>query len=371
MPGHAWPGPETIKRKVMKTCNKQLFLAAESGGTKTEWFLVSSDGSLNARFRNKGVAAVQENTIPVEKYFREAAQEIFRNQNSKNVRSGYFSLGGPNVEEIKKAAQEILPFEVAVDREANGNLFMFCAPYFGYDAVVLAGTGTTAIGNVDGKTRFSGGWGPLWDDEGSAYLIGKEGISEALKSFDYRRESTALTEMLQEFYPQGDRDSFAFRAELKKKLSVLSREEIAALSQKVFEAWRSGDKIAGKIIQDAAEDLAGLARSTLHGRKNEKGNLKVLGTGGLFKSGNDFRQLCASALRNRDSGIEFIFDDTFSHGMAACLMALKQGNIEINHDIISRLKKSFSGDKKENERENRKFEEHAYCVLSGITGKSA
>src|SRR5487761_2632442 len=67
--------------------------------------------------------------------------------------------------------------------------------------VAIAGTGATALGmSARGEFWRTDGWDYLLGDAGSGYRIGLEGIHEAMKMLDGRREPTILLRQLAECY---------------------------------------------------------------------------------------------------------------------------------------------------------------------------
>src|SRR6266566_4624792 len=66
---------------------------------------------------------------------------------------------------------------------------------FGPGVVVIAGTGSVAVGrNAAGEEARAGGWGPIVGDEGSGYAIARGGLAGVLCQFDGRGPATTMTE---------------------------------------------------------------------------------------------------------------------------------------------------------------------------------
>src|SRR5437763_608728 len=58
---------------------------------------------------------------------------------------------------------------------------------FGPGVVVIAGTGSVAVGrNAGGEEARAGGWGPIVGDEGSGYAIARAGLAAVLRAYDGR-----------------------------------------------------------------------------------------------------------------------------------------------------------------------------------------
>ncbi len=117
--------------------------------------------------------------------------------------------------------------------------------------IVISGTGSIVYGiDRNGKEARAGGWGYLLGDEGSGYDIAIKGLQAVVRAADNREEPTRLTDMILnqlELNQPSDLVRWIYAAE---------RDEIAQLSQIVFEATKIGDLRAEKIINDAFSELA-------------------------------------------------------------------------------------------------------------------
>lgn len=148
--------------------------------------------------------------------------------------------------------------------------------------IVMAGTGSIAYGVDDNGHRVrAGGFGPLLGDEGSGYWIGLRGLRAALRAFDGRDEATVLTARLAESLGLSGAEGFA---QYPYEPARLKPASVAALAPAVFRAAREGDPIAAGILDEAAAELALLARTVA---KRLEGGVQLLLTygGGLFRAG--------------------------------------------------------------------------------------
>ena len=64
--------------------------------------------------------------------------------------------------------------------------------------MLIAGTGSIAYGEFDGRTARAGGWGELFSDEGSAYWIAREGLKLFSRMSDGRSARGALYDILRQ-----------------------------------------------------------------------------------------------------------------------------------------------------------------------------
>ena len=141
--------------------------------------------------------------------------------------------------------------------------------------VLISGTGSIAYG-IDSKgnrTRV-GGWGHIFDDEGSGYWIGKEALRHAFFAYDKRGEKTVLEDYLVKHFGVND------LIECMDKIygdNAVSKAEIAELAFYVKEGAQCGDRVCQQILINAAKGLFLLADTALKNIDKEKPNVTVSG----------------------------------------------------------------------------------------------
>jgi N-acetylglucosamine kinase-like BadF-type ATPase len=146
--------------------------------------------------------------------------------------------------------------------------------------IVIAGTGSIAFGrNSEGRMARAGGWGYVFGDEGGGFDIARRALRAALQYEEGWGSETSLRDLL--IGPVG----VATANELLHRFYAdLRREQIATLAQTVDQAAAQGDRVAKKILSDAAAQLAwyveGLYRNLF--RKGEA--VPVAYIGGVFRS---------------------------------------------------------------------------------------
>lgn len=119
--------------------------------------------------------------------------------------------------------------------------------------VALAGTGSSVLGiAADGAAMKTGGWGPVYGNQGSAWQLAQLGLTAAAEAFDGSGPPTALVARLADalgvsdfratagcIYPHGG-----------------SQQHVAALAPIVSAAAEEGDEVALAICRRAGADLA-------------------------------------------------------------------------------------------------------------------
>ena len=139
---------------------------------------------------------------------------------------------------------------------SDGALVLAAGTPEGWGVAVIAGTGSIAVGaDPAGQTARAGGWGPLFGDEGSAYLVVLAALRRIARRADGREVSpvggdplthrflTALgvddpSELVSAIYPP-----------------ALDRSRIAALAPLILDAARDDPTITTDLLGPAGIDL--------------------------------------------------------------------------------------------------------------------
>ncbi|MEP2783190.1 MAG: BadF/BadG/BcrA/BcrD ATPase family protein [Pseudoruegeria sp.] len=124
--------------------------------------------------------------------------------------------------------------------------------------LLLAGTGSMAVGRTRGVMRRVGGWGHVLGDEGSAYWIGQRALSFAASETDGRRSQDGFAERLT---AKMDTPKHLFGLLDWTLQNGESRARIASLARIVDDMALSGDPVAQAILDAAADELLTLANA--------------------------------------------------------------------------------------------------------------
>jgi glucosamine kinase len=160
---------------------------------------------------------------------------------------------------------------------------------------LIAGTGSIALGrDARGKTTRAGGWGHILGDEGSGYEIAHLALQAAVRAADGRGPMTSLLELVMQHWQLNEASDI-----IDKVYPPKDKGHIASLSALVFTAARTGDQVARRIIQHAANELA-LAAVTVGAALSFPTNqLPLALSGGLLVHEKDFRQQVIRCIRRR------------------------------------------------------------------------
>lgn len=164
----------------------------------------------------------------------------------------------------------------------------------GWGLAVIAGTGSIAFAlDRQGKDARAGGWGYLLGDEGSAFRIGLVALRAACRAADGIGEPTSLLPTFLEKLDSPDPREFipaVYRGSWDKAF-------IAGLAPLVLSAAADGDRVATRIMDEEARELARTAAGAVSAGGLPRDRLPVALTGGLVIHSAAYRERFLSELR--------------------------------------------------------------------------
>jgi len=147
--------------------------------------------------------------------------------------------------------------------------------------VTIAGTGSIAFGrDASGRTARAGGWGFVFGDEGGAFDIARRALRAALRLEEGWGPETLLRSVLLDASGARDVNDLLHRC----YTAEFSRARIAAFARLVDSAAEHGDTCARVILDDAARELALIARAVRERLFPAPSAAIVSYVGGVFRS---------------------------------------------------------------------------------------
>lgn len=195
-----------------------------------------------------------------------------------NFESAYLAMTGEPEDKIDLVREILRAERLVVDHDAPGALAG--ALSLGEGLIVLGGTGSVACGKTaSGNAVSIGGHGFLFGDEGGAFAIARDAVSDALKNQD-RDEKCRLTPALLEHFK---------RSSLKEIIEDyyagdLSRDELAGFAVRVGELAEDDDPRAQEILDHAACALAEMAVVTAVRLDFGERPIRISYSGGVFNN---------------------------------------------------------------------------------------
>ena len=308
---------------------KKLFLAVDSGGSKTIWRVIDSEGNTVEVLRTDGMGS-NPGILPVDEITAGARDKL---KNGDRIALIFLSLGGPNTEEVESALKKSWSgAAVQVTREANGDAILKAAEHFSCRSAVLCGTGSTAVGIKGGQRRFSGGWGPLYGDFGSGGGIGKDALVMFLQSLDGEAKESGLSSLFSSLTEGVDVADFYGRMEVKRRAIGLKRKDLADLVPSLYDLYLAGNPDAVTLFRQAAEAIARMADDVT----DDSPDASVLLCGGLFAGKPDFLELCRAEFAKL-SRAGMVYNPKIEPIAGACIGVLESAGVEVTQEIFDRI----------------------------------
>lgn len=242
-----------------------MYLGVDGGGTKTAFCLLDASGTMRAEALGPSTSPAlgPDGLDTARQVLRSGVAKVCRQAgtDATALTHAYFGLPGHGESVTLTRSLDALPAQVLGHNRYGVGNDMVCgwAGSLGLaDGInVISGTGSMAYGVIEGREARVGGWGELFGDEGSAHWIALRGLNLFTRRSDGRTAPGPLTEILRRHLALGS-DLELIDAML---LARPDRTGVAALSRQVSEAARAGDAACARILTEAGEELAELARA--------------------------------------------------------------------------------------------------------------
>jgi N-acetylglucosamine kinase-like BadF-type ATPase len=205
------------------------------------------------------------------------ARQSLKTTDINGVCAGFGGAGRPSVaRRMSTFLQRSFPkAEVKVITDIE--IALAAAAGSGPGVVLLAGTGSAAYGrNAEGKTLRAGGWGPWLGDEGSAFDIGRRGLTAVRRYEDGLGPATRLSDRVFKALECRDWASMIERI-VKNPDEVFPRVYPA-----VARAAEEGDEISRSILAGAATALVELAEHVIRSLDLSGAKFPLVRAGGVF-----------------------------------------------------------------------------------------
>jgi N-acetylglucosamine kinase-like BadF-type ATPase len=267
----------------------KFFLGVDGGGTKTEFVLVDTVGTVVATYQSGSSYYAQIGFESLNQLLVDGVNAVLRTVAGRAEDIAYAFFGLPAYGEDPDAISPLnaMPAKVLNHQRYTCGNDMICgwAGSLGCsDGInIVAGTGSIGYGQRAGLSVRSGGWGQVFSDEGSAYWIAIAGLNAFSRMGDGRLDRGPLY------------DVFMQKLGLKRDLDVcryvlsdksMSRDGIAAMSKFVALAAEAGDRVARNIFDSAAYELAEIVNAIRKQLQYERDERVVISySGGVFSAG--------------------------------------------------------------------------------------
>ena len=265
-----------------------MFLGIDGGGTKTAFTLIDDAGCVLARHVDSGVYHPEIGLEGVAAVLRRGVQATLHTANLDVDALTFSFVGLPCHGEDSGLQPQLDALPAAVlpagrYRCGNDMVCGWAGSLGAADGInIVAGTGSIAYGEWQGRSARAGGWGELFGDEGSAYWIAREGLALFSRMSDGRAEPGPLLDLWRRHFRL--REDLDLCAEMYGP-EATGRSGLAGLAPLVLQAAQAGDKAARAIYVAAAAQLVEIVAATARRlRVPADAALQVSYSGGVFQS---------------------------------------------------------------------------------------
>lgn len=294
----------------MKTSSEKFYLGVEGGATKSAAILVDGGGKLLGERQGKALSWQSEGRGAAKQNMAKLLSPLLKKSKSGKIYA-VFGLAGLDTKKdeaiYKKIVKSILPKDsvFCVLGDALIALEAKC-PCAGNRIVIISGTGSTVVGQSNGKEARSASEGFILANEGSGYMVGLKALRAAVRFWDGRSEPTLLydlvlkkshTKTMEDFIPN------IYKIFGDKKQSIT--RYIASFAIVVDEAILQHDGAALRIRDETVKELMDGVRAVVSRLKIENEKLCVGLVGSVWKMPG-FKKLFTEDVRKQFSQAVFL-----------------------------------------------------------------
>lgn len=271
-----------------------LYLGIDAGGTKTE-----SAVSNGAELLGQAIAGTCKVSRVGEEQARRNLHEAIRKScesarvSPQSISQVCIGMTGASVPAAVAWAQRVIHDLVPGEVKVIGDHIIAHRAAFGSmpGVLVIAGTGSIAYGrNEKGDTARAGGWGSAVSDEGSAFWIGREAVSIALRQHDMARSNGLLSTIAQCW-------KVSTLEEIVRAVNTDPAAHFPELATVIAAAAEQGDPTAQIITTRAGKELAALAGAVITRLWPPNSVVRVAMAGGVLQGSGLVRRALQEAIQ--------------------------------------------------------------------------
>jgi N-acetylglucosamine kinase-like BadF-type ATPase len=246
--------------------------------------------------------------------------------------SAHLAMTGEPQDKVATVEATLTARRIEVGHDAPGALAGATAGKDGI--IVLAGTGSVTYGRFRGRTARVGGRGYIFADQGSAWAIARDAISQTQILEERGRSPRELHAALLRFFKRTSveeiiEDFYRHR---------ILRDRVAAFAEEVERLAGEGDRVSGELLRSAARDLAEMAEAVATRLGALGADIRVTFGGGVFR-GARVRGTFEAQVGKRLPQARVV-TPLFGPDVGALLLAYRQDGIRLSPSRIANIRRS-------------------------------
>jgi len=320
----------------------------DSGGSKTDIAFSSTNGKLLSyrRFGGTRIEIIGVNKA-LETIWGVMLDEIKQlGLPVEKLQAVALGLGGLDSAEIYQAVQKkaraIFPSKCSISIWNDAQIGLYSGTFGRPGVCVVAGTGSLIAGmNEQKKWKRVGGWGSVFDDEGSAFNIGRLAVRACLRAKDGTGPPTILSDYIKSALGLKELEAVVSQLTWGEELIV----RVASLAPLVDHVAQQGDPVACRILKSEAMMLAEHTLILIDSLNMKSNTIPIILVGGCFNSllfRETFIQHLSKKLNKKLKKKAKFVRPLWRPVVGALIAALESVGLEVSVRHAQRLGKSLS-----------------------------
>lgn len=303
-----------------------MFIGIDGDVAKTEFALFSDNGKIVKCFKKDSASSAVVGLEAAIETLIDGIDECL--ELSYEVEAIFLGLAGPvrNGQILKIISERYPRIKVFADSNAVNLLSSGSG-----DTCLICSVGSIVMTRMGNEKYYSGGYGYLFDDEASAFSIGKCAVKAVYEQADGIGERTIISDMMCEKMGVDRCEKIFVTAASEKNVPAY----IAGFAKFVFDAYAAGDKVAERILDKNFKTIIERVNALV---KKTGASGKVVVGGEVLE--NNAKTLLPILKKYADRKIEFEFPD-LPPVYGACAECMKRMNFEVGESFHDTFKSHY------------------------------
>ncbi|HEV3315553.1 MAG TPA: BadF/BadG/BcrA/BcrD ATPase family protein [Candidatus Angelobacter sp.] len=271
-----------------------LYMGIDAGGTKTDC-AISNGKSLLGEATGESCKVAQVGDQQAQRALHGIIRRTCKSANvsPNKIERLCIGISGASVPGNAARVQDMIHGVIKCELRVIGDHIVAHHAAFGGGpgVLVIAGTGSIAYGtNERGETARAGGWGAIASDQGSAFWIGRQAVTAALREYDSGKP-IGMFNVVSHCWKASSHEEVVRIA----NSGALAR--FSELAKPVAEAAELWNEDAEEIMLEAGQQLADLANTVIAHLWPGERSMRVAIAGGVLQGSAVVQKSFRSAVK--------------------------------------------------------------------------